>query len=88
MHIKQVIIEGFRTYKARTVIDDVHPGVNVILGKNGHGKSNIFDGSIHLLFEMLGFQKWILWMLFHVALSCLFPQCSEHLILVLFFPIA
>lgn len=45
MHIKQIIIEGFRTYKARTVIDDISPGVNVILGKNGHGKSNIFDGT-------------------------------------------
>jgi len=44
MHIKQVIIEGFRTYKSRTVIP-FGPGANAIVGFNGSGKSNIFDGT-------------------------------------------
>ena len=30
MHIKQVIIEGFKTYKDRTAIDPFHKGHNVI----------------------------------------------------------
>lgn len=42
MHIKQVIIEGFKTYKLKAVIDFC-PGFNLILGRNGEGKSNLYD---------------------------------------------
>ncbi len=45
MHIKQIIIEGFKTYKDRTVIDDLSPGTNAIVGPNGSGKSNVFAGT-------------------------------------------
>ncbi len=45
MFIKQIIVEGFKTYKNRTVIDAFHAGSNVIVGLNGSGKSNIFDGT-------------------------------------------
>lgn len=38
MYIKQVIIQGFKTYKDRTVIEPFSPHVNIILGKNGAGK--------------------------------------------------
>jgi len=44
MHIKQIIVEGFKTYKDRTVIDNLSPGANAIVGPNGSGKSNIFAG--------------------------------------------
>jgi len=41
MHIKRLILENFKSYKERTVLDFV-PGHNAIVGKNGSGKSNIF----------------------------------------------
>mmetsp|Transcript_10832 Transcript_10832/g.20577 ORF Transcript_10832/g.20577 Transcript_10832/m.20577 type:complete len:1210 (+) Transcript_10832:29-3658(+) len=43
MHIKLLTIEGFKTYKQATIIEPFSPHHNVILGRNGHGKSNIFD---------------------------------------------
>jgi len=43
MHIKQLIIQGFKTYKDRTEIDPFYAGHNVIVGRNGSGKSNILD---------------------------------------------
>ena len=78
MKIKQIVIEGFKTYKDQTVIGEFAPGTTVIgellsmlmlmwsaycvlivlfnvhssflrsmqmiVGRNGSGKSNIFDG--------------------------------------------
>jgi structural maintenance of chromosome 3 (chondroitin sulfate proteoglycan 6) len=41
MYIKQLIIEGFKSFKERTVIDPFDPEWNCILGKNGSGKSNL-----------------------------------------------
>ncbi|KAG2733336.1 hypothetical protein G9P44_004326 [Scheffersomyces stipitis] len=42
MHIKKIIIQGFKTYKNATVIDLVSPHHNVVVGRNGSGKSNFF----------------------------------------------
>nr|POF18053.1 chromosome segregation protein suda [Quercus suber] len=42
MHVKQVIIQGFKSYKDQTVIEPFSPGHNVIVGRNGSGKSNFF----------------------------------------------
>ena len=42
MHIKRIIIQGFKTYKNTTVIDLVSPQHNVVVGRNGSGKSNFF----------------------------------------------
>jgi len=42
MHIKQVIIQGFRSYRDQTVIEPFSPRHNVIVGRNGSGKSNFF----------------------------------------------
>ncbi|XP_032781145.2 structural maintenance of chromosomes protein 3 [Daphnia magna] len=39
MHIKKVIIEGFKTYRNKTVLC-LEPGLNVIIGINGAGKTN------------------------------------------------
>ncbi|KAL8313911.1 hypothetical protein RB593_007845 [Gaeumannomyces tritici] len=42
MFIKQIIIQGFKSYKEQTVIEPFSPGTNVIVGRNGSGKSNFF----------------------------------------------
>ena len=43
MFIKQVIIEGFKSYKEKTVIGPFDPAHNVVVGRNGSGKSNFFS---------------------------------------------
>jgi structural maintenance of chromosome 3 (chondroitin sulfate proteoglycan 6) len=42
MYVKQVIIQGFKSYKDQTVIEPFSPQHNVIVGRNGSGKSNFF----------------------------------------------
>lgn len=42
MHIKKIVIQGFKTYKTTTIIDDLSPSLNVVVGRNGSGKSNFF----------------------------------------------
>lgn len=42
MHIKKIVIQGFKTYKNTTIIDDLLPNLNVVVGRNGSGKSNFF----------------------------------------------
>lgn len=42
MFIKQIIIQGFKSYKDQMVIEPFSPGTNVIVGRNGSGKSNFF----------------------------------------------
>ena len=42
MYVKQIIIQGFKSYKDQTVIEPFSPGHNVIVGRNGSGKSNFF----------------------------------------------
>jgi predicted ATPase len=38
MFIKQVIIEGFKSYKDQLVIDPFSEKINVVVGANGSGK--------------------------------------------------
>ncbi|PSS03880.1 hypothetical protein BD289DRAFT_478359 [Coniella lustricola] len=42
MYIKQIIIQGFKSYKDQTIIEPFSPGTNVVVGRNGSGKSNFF----------------------------------------------
>ncbi|KAI9341941.1 putative chromosome segregation protein SudA [Obelidium mucronatum] len=42
MHIKQIIIQGFKSYKDQTSIEPFSKSHNVIVGRNGSGKSNFF----------------------------------------------
>lgn len=42
MYIKKIIIQGFKTYKNTTTIDLLSPHCNVVVGRNGSGKSNFF----------------------------------------------
>mmetsp|Transcript_93168 Transcript_93168/g.199841 ORF Transcript_93168/g.199841 Transcript_93168/m.199841 type:complete len:1199 (-) Transcript_93168:99-3695(-) len=55
MHIKQVIIRGFKTYKDQVSLDDdFHPGVNVVVGFNGSGKSNFFNAILFVISDHFG----------------------------------
>ncbi|XP_073405811.1 structural maintenance of chromosomes protein 2 isoform X2 [Dendrobates tinctorius] len=49
MHIKSIIIEGFKSYAQRTEINSFDPLFNAITGLNGSGKSNILDSICFLL---------------------------------------
>ena len=42
MHIKQISIQGFKSYKDQTIIEPFSPNHNVVVGRNGSGKSNFF----------------------------------------------
>ena len=42
MYIKQITIQGFKSYKNQTIVDSFSPKHNVIVGRNGSGKSNFF----------------------------------------------
>eukprot|EP00178_Gracilaria_changii_P021232 TRINITY_DN631_c0_g1_i1.p1 TRINITY_DN631_c0_g1~~TRINITY_DN631_c0_g1_i1.p1 ORF type:complete len:1210 (+),score=239.86 TRINITY_DN631_c0_g1_i1:8592-12221(+) len=43
MHIKQITITGFKSYRSATVAGPFAAGHNVVVGRNGSGKSNFFD---------------------------------------------
>ncbi|XP_066150088.1 structural maintenance of chromosomes protein 3 [Euwallacea fornicatus] len=42
MYIKQVIIQGFKSYRDQTVVEPFDKRHNVVVGRNGSGKSNFF----------------------------------------------
>lgn len=42
MFIKQVVIEGFKSYKDQTVLEPFSNRINCVVGANGSGKSNFF----------------------------------------------
>ncbi|CAI9105898.1 OLC1v1004922C1 [Oldenlandia corymbosa var. corymbosa] len=42
MYIKQIVIEGFKSYKEQIATEPFSPKVNCIVGANGSGKSNFF----------------------------------------------
>lgn len=49
MHIKSIIIDGFKSYAQRTEINGFDQLFNAITGLNGSGKSNILDSICFLL---------------------------------------
>ncbi|NXY18119.1 SMC2 protein, partial [Atrichornis clamosus] len=49
MHIKSIVLEGFKSYAQRTEIRDFDPLFNAITGLNGSGKSNILDSICFVL---------------------------------------
>eukprot|EP00928_Gymnodinium_smaydae_P099583 TRINITY_DN9545_c0_g1_i1.p1 TRINITY_DN9545_c0_g1~~TRINITY_DN9545_c0_g1_i1.p1 ORF type:complete len:1202 (-),score=346.94 TRINITY_DN9545_c0_g1_i1:163-3768(-) len=55
MHIKQVIIRGFKTYKDQvSLAEDFSKGVNVVVGFNGSGKSNFFNAILFVISDHYG----------------------------------
>jgi len=49
MHIKEIILDGFKSYRDKTTITGFDSHFNAITGFNGSGKSNIFDALCFLL---------------------------------------
>ncbi|KAK4689553.1 structural maintenance of chromosome 3 (chondroitin sulfate proteoglycan 6), partial [Tremellales sp. Uapishka_1] len=41
-HIKTITIQGFKSYRDQVAVDPFSPGHNVVVGRNGSGKSNFF----------------------------------------------
>lgn len=49
MFLKEVIIDGFKSYATRTLVSDFDPSFNAITGLNGSGKSNVLDSICFVL---------------------------------------
>ncbi|KAM9167409.1 structural maintenance of chromosomes protein 2 [Mergus octosetaceus] len=49
MHIKSIVLDGFKSYAQRTEINGFDPLFNAITGLNGSGKSNILDSICFVL---------------------------------------
>ncbi|EGR27336.1 structural maintenance of chromosomes 2, putative [Ichthyophthirius multifiliis] len=49
MYIKEIIIDGFKSYATRTIIKGFDISFNAITGFNGSGKSNILDAILFVL---------------------------------------
>jgi structural maintenance of chromosome 2 len=49
MYIKEICLEGFKSYATRTVVLGFDPFFNAITGLNGSGKSNILDSICFVL---------------------------------------
>ena len=49
MWVKEVIVDGFKSYANRTVISGWDSQFNAITGLNGTGKSNILDSICFVL---------------------------------------
>lgn len=43
MHIKQITISNFRSFRQQPEIQPFTAGMNAVVGRNGSGKSNLFD---------------------------------------------
>ncbi|KAL9238676.1 hypothetical protein vseg_013066 [Gypsophila vaccaria] len=52
MHIKQVVIEGFKSYKEQVATESFSPKVNCVVGANGSGKSNFFHAIRFVLSDL------------------------------------
>ncbi|CUF99922.1 unnamed protein product [Bodo saltans] len=51
MHIKNIIISGFRSYRDQAFQEELSPKHNVVVGRNGSGKSNFFAAIQFVLSE-------------------------------------
>ena len=49
MHLKEIILDGFKSYAKRTVVSGFDTQFNAITGLNGSGKSNILDSICFVL---------------------------------------
>lgn len=52
MHIKQIIIEGFKSYREQVATEPFSPKVNCVVGANGSGKTNFFHAIRFVLSDL------------------------------------
>lgn len=52
MHIKRIIIEGFKSYKEQVATEPFSPKVNCVVGANGSGKTNFFHAIRFVLSDL------------------------------------
>ncbi len=45
MHIKKMVLTDFKSYKGTVVLDNLQCNANAVVGQNGSGKSNFFEGT-------------------------------------------
>jgi len=57
MHIKQITISNFRSFRKQPEIQPFSQGTNAVVGRNGSGKSNLFDA---VQFVLLSPKFWTL----------------------------
>lgn len=43
LRIQGIELDGFKSYREHTVINDIHQQLTCVVGLNGSGKSNTFD---------------------------------------------
>ena len=75
MHIKSVTLSNFRSFKQQPEIHPFSPEMNCVVGRNGSGKSNLFDAVQFVLgcpkFWSLRTVSVVLWLLCAINI-CLF----------------
>lgn len=49
MHIQSITIKNFKSYRDFSLIESLDSKINLIIGQNGHGKSNFLDAIIFVL---------------------------------------
>ncbi|GJP45295.1 hypothetical protein CLOM_g4699 [Closterium sp. NIES-68] len=52
MYIKQVIIEGFKSYREQVATEEFSPKINCVVGANGSGKTNFFHAIRFVLSDL------------------------------------
>ncbi|KAK9926388.1 hypothetical protein M0R45_023621 [Rubus argutus] len=52
MHIKQIIIEGFKSYREQVATEPFSPRINCVVGANGSGKTNFFHAIRFVLSDL------------------------------------
>ena len=57
MHIKQIILSNFRSFRTQPEVQPFSQGTNAVVGRNGSGKSNLFDA---VQFALLSPKFWTL----------------------------
>ena len=53
MHIKSIKLKGFKSYREAVHVKDISPNHVALIGINGAGKSNFFEGTFEILFFFL-----------------------------------
>lgn len=68
MHIKQIIISNFRSFKSQPEVQPFSQGTNAVVGRNGAGKSNLFDA---VQFALLSPKFWTLRTVSQMIMYCI-----------------